>query len=260
MSKTLIPAQRQEKIQEYLIEHRVASSTELSDLLEVSEATIRRDLDRMAEEGVLVRTHGGAILNRHLQLEPEYKERAHRNVNEKRAIGMIAAKLIQKGDIVFINSGTTTTQLIRQIQPDAQITVVTNNLSAALEIGDAGPELILIGGIFQPKSNSVAGRFSLEVLSQIYANQSFIGVDGISLTNGFTVPTSAEAEIIRSMIERTKGPVTVVADHTKWEKVSNFEIAQIDRIHRLITDETLGQMAKDILNEHGIEVLVAGTE
>ena len=257
MGKTLIPAKRQEQIQEYLFNHGIASSTELSDLLNVSEATIRRDLDRMANEGVLVRTHGGAIINKYLQLEPEYKRRAQQNVDEKRAIGRSAAKLIQEGDIVFINSGTTTTQLIRQIQPDAQITVVTNNLSAALEIGDSGLELILIGGTFQPKSNSVAGRFSIEILSQIYADQSFIGVDGISLTHGFTVPTSVEAEIIRSMIERTNGPVTVIADHTKWEKVSNFEITQIDRIHRLITDESLDRMAKNILKEHDIEVLVA---
>lgn len=258
MSKTLIPAQRQEKIQEYLIEHSVASSTELSELLEVSEATIRRDLDRMAEEGVLVRTHGGAILNRHLQLEQEYKKRAQRNVAEKSEIGRLASKLIQDGDIVFINSGTTTTQLIRQIEPNANITVVTNNLSAALDIADAGPELILLGGTFQPKSNSVAGRFSINNLNQIYANQSFIGVDGISLTHGYTVPSSAEAEIVKSMIERTKGPVTVIADHSKWEAVSNFEIAKFDRIQRLITDETLGRIAKDILNEHNIELLVAG--
>ena len=259
MSKALIPAQRQEKILEYLILHNITSSIELSTLLDVSEATIRRDLDQMEYEGILVRTHGGAILNRHLQLEPEYKQRAQRNVDEKSAIGKLAANLIQEGEIVFVNSGTTTTQLIRRIQTDANITVVSNNLSAALEIGDSGPELILVGGTFQPKSNSIAGRFSIENLSQIYANQAFIGVDGISLTHGFTVPSSAEAEIIRLMIERTKGTVTVVADHSKWETVSNFEVSQIDQIQRLITDEALGQIAKEILNERHVEVLVAGS-
>jgi len=258
VSRPLIPAQRRERIQEYLAIHKIAPSSELSALLDVSEATIRRDLEWMENEGVLVRTHGGAILNTRLQLEPEYTQRAQRNVEEKRQIGLLAASLIKEGEIVFINSGTTTTQVIRNIRSGAGITVITNNVAAALEINDPGFEIILLGGYFQSTSNSVVGRFAIENLGQIYANQAFIGVDGITSHHGYTVPSMAEAEVIRLMIERTKGPVNIVSDYSKWGIVSNFEIAPIDRIQRLITDDRLGPTAIEALANRPIEVLVAG--
>jgi DeoR family fructose operon transcriptional repressor len=256
VSKQLIPAQRRERIQDYLTLHKIAPSSELSSLLGVSEATVRRDLEWMENEGILYRTHGGAILSQHLQFEPEYTQRAKRQVEEKRAIGGLAASLIDDGDIVFINSGTTTTHLIRQIRTNSNITVVTNNLTAALEIGESDLELIMIGGVFQPKSNSVAGRFAIDNLKQIYADKAFIGVDGITIRHGYTVPSNNEAEVIRLMAERTKGPINVLADHTKWGTVSNFEIAQINEVPLLITDEQLGQIATEALSKWNIQVLV----
>lgn len=257
MSKQYIPAQRRERIQEYLTLHKIAPSSDLSELLGVSEATVRRDLEWLENEGVLYRTHGGAILSQHLQLEPEYTQRAKHKVSEKRAIGRAAAALIEDGDTVFINSGTTTTQMIRQIKTGMDITVITNNLIAALEVGEPGYELILVGGEFQPKSNSVAGRFAIENLSQIYADKAFIGVDGISLVQGCTVPSNAEAEVILLMLERTKGMTSILVDHSKWDLVSNFEVAKIDQIQRLITDSGLPQTARSSLGRYAIELLYA---
>jgi DeoR/GlpR family transcriptional regulator of sugar metabolism len=258
MSKNLIPAQRRERIQEYLAIHRIVPSAELSLLLEVSEATIRRDLEWMENEGLLTRTHGGAILNERIQFEPEYNQRTQRHPDEKRLIGARAASLIEDGDIVFINSGTTATQVIRNIHSGADITVVTNNVSAALEAGQAGFELILLGGVFQPNSNSITGNLSIKNLSQVYANQAIIGVDGITVKHGFTVPTSAEADLIHMMLDRTQGLVTVVADHSKWGVVSNFEVARIEQVHRLVTDDGLNDIAREALEARSVEVLIAG--
>lgn len=260
MSKQLIPAQRRERIQEYLVMHKIVPSAELSRLLDVSEATVRRDLEWLENEGIVERTHGGAILSQRMRLEPEYLQRAARHVDEKRAIGFTAASFIQDGDIVFINSGTTTTQLIKHIPRDMDITVITNNLQAALDIGEVGFELILLGGSFQPKSNSVAGRFALEVLDQVYADKTFIGVDGISLKHGCTVPSSDEAEIIRKMLDRTQGEKTVVVDHSKWGVVSNFEVARIDQLHRLITDDGLDSHAREMLADKPLELVIASRQ
>ena len=257
MSKQLIPAQRREQIQAYLGQHKVASNSDMSALLGVSEATVRRDLEWLESKGFLYRTHGGAVLSHQLQLEPEYEQRTQRQVNEKRAIGKYAAALIQDGDIVFINSGTTTTQLMRQIPPDLDATIITNNMFAILELGEVGYELMLLGGIFQPKSRSAAGRFAIDNLSQIYANKAFIGVDGFSLNQGCTVPSNAEAEVITMMIERTNGPVNILADHSKWEAVSNFEIAKFDQIQRVISDPGLTGEAQQSLSAYPIEVLIA---
>jgi DeoR family transcriptional regulator of aga operon/DeoR family fructose operon transcriptional repressor len=257
LSKQLIPAQRRERIQEFLEEHRIAPNAQLSSLLGVSEATVRRDLEWMENEGILYRTHGGAILSQHLQLEPAYTQRAQKQVEEKRAIGILAASLVEEGDIIFVNSGTTTTQFIRQVSSKSNITVVTNNLTAAIEIGESALEFIIIGGVFQPTSISVAGRFAINNLNQIYADKAFFGVDGITVRHGCTVPTNAEAEVIRLMSERTNGPKYVIADHTKWGTVSNFEVAAINDIQYLVTDEKLSQIAVDSLKKRQIQVLVA---
>ena len=135
MSKSLIPAQRRERIQEYLATHKIVRMDDLYSMLDTSEATVRRDLEWLEREGIVERTHGGAILSQRLTLEPEYLQRAQKHPEEKRLIGEMAASLIEDNDVVFINSGTTTTQVIRHIRGNAGITVFSNNVYAALETG-----------------------------------------------------------------------------------------------------------------------------
>jgi len=257
VSKTLIPAQRRERIQEYLAIHKIVPSSELSKLLDVSEATVRRDLEWLEMEGVLERTHGGAVLSQRMRFEPEYVQRAQRNIEEKRAIATIATSFIQPAQTIFINSGTTTTQLIHQIPKDVDLTVITNNLQGALEVGEVGFDLVILGGDFQPKSNSVTGRYAIENLSQVYADQSFISVDGLSLKYGCTVPSQAEADLIKRMIQRTNGPVSLLADHSKWGVVSNFEIARIQDFTRLISDAGLNEEARRELSSRSVELITA---
>jgi DeoR family fructose operon transcriptional repressor len=257
MGKPLIPAQRRERIQEYLTIHQIARIIDLCALLETSEATIRRDLEGLEAEGFLERTHGGAIINQRITVEPEYLARVQKHPEEKKLIGAMAASLIEDGDIVFVNSGTTTTQVLHQIRPHANINVFTNNVSATLEMGEVAFQHHLIGGEYQRVSRSTAGRFAMENLRQIYADKAIIGVDGISLKHGCTVPTNAEAEVVRTMIERTKGQIIIVADYSKWGVVSNFQIATIDEIDRLVADERIGATAIDSLAAHSVETLIA---
>jgi len=257
MSKLLIPAQRRDQIQEYLAIHRIAKNSDLCRLLNASEATVRRDLEWLENAGFIERTHGGAILRQKLDSETEYRHRAQLHSEEKRWIGKVAASMIDDGDIVFINSGTTATQIIRYIPNNSKITVITNNLIAALEVGEVNYELILLGGAYQPKSNSVAGRFAITNLSQVYANKTFIGVDSIDMKYGCTVPSIAEAEIIRLMLERTHGDIAICADHSKWGMTSNFEVARIDQVHTWITDNRLDQKARATMSRISIDVIFA---
>lgn len=259
MSKPLIPAQRRERIQEYLAIHQIARTADLCDLLETSEATVRRDLEWLEGKGFLERTHGGALLNQRMMLEQEYQQRAHHYPEEKRRIGELAASLIEEGDIVFINSGTTSTQVLQHIRSDSRITVFTNNVSAVMDLGDPGFHYYMTGGEFQSRSNSLAGRFALDNLGLVYANKTILGVDGISLKHGCTVPSNAEAEVVRRMIERTKGQVIIVADHSKWGVVSNFQIANIDEIDKLISDERLDFSAVESLAAHHVTCLLANS-
>jgi len=257
MNRPLIPAQRREKIQEYLTIHQIARTADLCEMLDASEATVRRDLEWLELKGILERTHGGAILNQRVTLEQEYQQRAQHHPEEKRYIGELAASLIEEGDIVFINSGTTATQVLLNIPGNLNITVITNNVSAVMDLGEPGFHYLLTGGEFQPRSNSLAGRFARDNLSQVYANKIILGVDGISLKHGCTVPANGEAEVVRKMIERTKGSIIVAADHSKWGVVSNFPVATIEEIEKFVTDDKLDTTAIESLAEKNIECLIA---
>ena len=115
---------------------------------------------------------------------------------------------------------------------------------------------MLLGGTLNNKVNSVTGNYTVSNLSQIYADKTFIGVDGISLKFGCTVPTNPEAEIVRTMLARTRGLVAVVTDHSKWGVVSNFEVAKVDQIHKLITDDGIDAGAYDALVSQSVDVVI----
>jgi len=257
MSKPLIPAQRRSRIQEFLVANRIARTADLCALLDASEATVRRDLEWLEQEGLLERTHGGAILSQRMSVETGYQQRVLTFPDEKSHIGSVAASLVAKDEVLFINSGTTTTQVIRHLRPDPGLSVFTNNLTAAFEVGEPPFQYYVVGGQFQPRSYSLAGRFAAENLGQVFADKCILGVDGISLKHGCTVPTSAEAELVRQMIRQTRGEIIIVADHSKWGVVSNFQIAPIDGIHRLVTDPGLDPQGMESLQSRGIKVVVA---
>ena len=124
-------------------------------------------------------------------------------------------------------------------------------------MGQAGFNHHLIGGEFQPHSNSVAGRFATDNLRQVYANKAILGVDGVSLLHGCTVPSIAEAEVVRQMIERTRGKIFIVADSSKWGVVANFQVATIDEIDKLITDKEFDPAAMESLAACSVECLIA---
>jgi DeoR/GlpR family transcriptional regulator of sugar metabolism len=260
MSKTLIPAQRRSQIREYLQVHHIAQISSLSALLGTSEATIRRDLEWLEQQGIVGRTHGGAILTQRMPTEPPYAHSAQAHPEEKRRIGLSAAALVKDGDMIFVNSGTTATQVVQHLvaRTDLRhVTVITNNVTAALGVTETGFEVLLLGGYYRPLANSVFGHFTMATLRQLVADKAFIGVDGITLKYGCTTPASAAAEIAQVMIERTHGPVIVVADHSKWGVISNFQVASLGQVHTLVVDDGLASEHRTALEAHSIRVLVA---
>jgi DeoR/GlpR family transcriptional regulator of sugar metabolism len=261
MSKSLIPAQRRQKILEFLQFHQVASISGLAEMLGASEATIRRDLEWLETQGIAERTHGGAILTQRMPLEPAYASSAQAHPEEKRRIGLVAAGLVRDGETIFLNSGTTTTQVMHHLlarQDVHNVTVITNNVTAALAGPASSCEVILLGGYFRPVATSVFGHFAAAMLRQVSADRAFIGVDGITLKYGCTTPASGEAEVARVMIERTHGSVIVVADHSKWGVVSNFEIASLDNLDAVVTDAGLAPDARAALAARSVRVIQAG--
>lgn len=263
VNKRLIPAQRRRRIREYLEEHQIARLVDLSELLAASEATVRRDLAWLEGQGIVERTHGGAVLTQRMPVEPAYSQSAQTHVKEKQCIGRLAAALVEDGETVFVNSGTTATQVVHHLvarRDLRRLTVITNNLTAALGVPEGSFEVILLGGQFRPVSTSVYGHFATLLLRQVSADRAFIGVDGITLKYGCTTPASAEAEIAKGMIERTHGPVIVVADHSKWGVVSNFAIAPLEQVDTWVVDDGLGLEARLALESRSVKVLIATPE
>ncbi len=256
MTSGFIPADRQKRIERLLQERGVVKVTDLSVLLGVSEITIRRDLDVLERNGDLERTHGGAVYNRRLRIEPRYAQKDAIHREEKEAIGRTAAKLVEAGDTLLINSGSTTKQVIRNLKMSGA-RIITSNLGAVIEAQESEMQLILVGGLLRSQSNSLVGSLATLSLKQVYGSKAFIGVDGLSVKYGLTTPILEEAEIAREMIKRTPGPVVVVADHSKLSVVSNFMTAPIDQVDILVTDQGLSDELREELEKIGIKVIIA---
>lgn len=253
-----LPAERQRKILGVVRDRHAVRVSTLSDLLGVSEVTVRRDLEDLEQRGMLERTHGGAISTQRLGAEPAYIEAIRRRASEKRAIGKTAAAMVRPGDTIFLNGGTTTLQVVRHLR-SAGTRIITNHVGIALEAADRDLDLILVGGEYRTPSNSCVGSFATQTLRSVFATRSFIGSEGLSIRSGLTTPAAPEAEIARVMIEQTQGDVVVVADSTKVGTIADFSIAPIGVVTTLVTDGELGEGYREELVGSGVEVVIAGS-
>lgn len=254
-----LPAERYRRIQELLQERQVVRVAALAELLGVSELTIRRDLQALERRGILERTHGGAVMVQRMRTDLRYVEAVGAHPQEKRAIGRAAAALVAPGDTIFLNGGTTTLEVFRHLAAPG-VRVITNHVGVALEAVDRDVELILLGGHFRAASLSAVGPFATDALRRVHADKAFIGVEGISLVSGITTPSAQEAEIARLMIQRTRGPVTIVADHSKLGRVADFVIAPLDEVDRLVVDAGISPAYREQLLAAGVELVIADGE
>jgi DeoR/GlpR family transcriptional regulator of sugar metabolism len=252
-----LPAERHRRILEILHEHLVVRVSALSDQMGVSEVTIRRDLEALERRGLLERTHGGAVLTHRMRSEPTGVEAVASNPEEKRQIGEAAARMVEPGDAVYLNGGSTTLQVFRHLRASG-LKVITNHVGIALEAAEHDAELLLLGGHYRAPSNSVVGPFATDALRRTHATKAFVGVEGISLASGLTTPVAAEAEIARVMIEQTRGRVVVVADHSKVGSEADFVIVPLGQVDALVVDAGIGTEQRSQLADAGLEVVVAG--
>ncbi len=226
---------RQSRILELLQRDGHVRVPELSRILAVSEITIRRDLAILEEKNQLERTHGGAITTNRVYKEVNYSSRSDLELENKDAIARYAASLIEEGDTVFINGGSTTFHIFRYINKQ-NVKIITTNAGCIGQIKNPGVELILAGGLYRPESNAFYGGFTNGILNRVNASKAILGVHGISRRFGLTTPMEYAAETSRLMIDRTRGDIIVVADHRKIGLVSDFVTAPAERIDTLITD------------------------
>jgi DeoR/GlpR family transcriptional regulator of sugar metabolism len=204
----------------------------------------------------LVRTHGGAILREDAHSESTLAEKETLNLFEKQKIGQEARKRILDEDTVMLGGGTTTLEIAKRLKDMRGGIVVTNALHIALELyQNPNLEVILLGGHLRRSLLSLVGPHTMKTLEDIYVDKLFLGVDGISTEHGLTTPNPAEAEADRKMTERAK-KVFIVADHSKFGRVSFAKMADLDAIDEIITDSSVDPSMVEEIRRRNIEVTV----
>ena len=234
---TYIPAERQKKMMEYIEANTSAQIHELAEKFHVSEATVRRDLDDLDQQGALKRTHGGAIkVDRSTAYESMYSEKIGQMLEEKHRIAKSAAQMVHTGDTVLIDSGTTTFFIAQALSHHENLTIITNDLYIAYQTPlHPSSTLIVTGGTRRQGRQELVGTVTENFIRDTHVDIAFIGVDGIDLTGGATNANFAEVGVKRLMLEAAARGV-IVADHSKFGRIALARICDIKEASLILTD------------------------
>jgi DeoR family transcriptional regulator of aga operon len=258
-AERLLVEERRRRILALVDKEERATVAKLVERFGVSAVTIRLDLDALSRAGALVRSHGGAVRRADglADLPIGIKQVLHHA--EKVKIGERAADMVRPGEIVILDSGTTTVEVARRIRVLGikPLTVITNALNVASELA-ALPQcrIIMLGGILRPTSLSLVGPHAEQTLKDLNADRLFLGVDGLDPAVGLTTPDVLEAQLNAMMI-RVSREVIVVADSSKFNQRSLSLIAKVESVHKVVTDAHADPKTIQALRDRNVEVVIA---
>ncbi len=253
----MLAAERRRLIGQTIRSRGVVSVAEMAQDLGTTEITIRRDLRSMAKEGLLVRTHGGAVLPAALGHEPSYSEKARQAAAEKAAIAAVAVTMVRPGDSIMLGPGTTTLALARLLVGSPELTVVTNSLLVAQALMEAPHvEVILTGGTLRRSIHALVGPAAEESVRSLRASQAFISGNGFTADRGLSTPSPLVAATDRALANAAQ-QVVVLADHSKIGEETMCQTVPAARVHTLITDAQARPDQLEAIRAAGVEVRVA---
>jgi DeoR family transcriptional regulator of aga operon len=227
---------------------------ELARNFDTSEVTIRKDLEILHSHGLLHRTHGGALPSRETALsDPTLREKERLHRKEKNRIAQAAAAMTREGQVVVLDSGSTTTAVARALRRFHNLTVITNSVNIAAELAGTEVEVILTGGTLRKNSFSLVGPIAEDTLRRLNADVLFLGVDGLDARYGLSTPNLLEAKVNRVMVEISR-KVVAVCDASKFGRRSLSLILPPSGVHRVITDRCAPKPEVQKLQKSGIEV------
>ncbi|MCB0284595.1 MAG: DeoR/GlpR transcriptional regulator [Calditrichaeota bacterium] len=246
---------RRSKILESIEEEGQLRVHELSERFGVSVVTIRNDLIQLEKKNLLIRTHGGAIKEKRVNIDFALSQKTKMNTDEKLRIAKKAVEFIKEGDTIILDSGSTTQLIAKQIKNFKNITVLTNALNIVATLSDSKDlEIIIPGGILRKRSLSLIGPIAEISVNNFSVDKLFLGVDGIDPQYGITTPNLEEAHLNRIMIERSK-EIFVVTDSSKFEKQSMALITDLENIDVLITDTKIKENHKEQCLNKNVRVI-----
>jgi DeoR family transcriptional regulator of aga operon len=249
---------RREQILKLIAENGKVYVHELSNLFNVSEVTIRNDLDQLEKKNHLIRARGGALkMEKQVSLDFKLSDKHRLHAAEKIKIGKKAASLISDSETIILDSGTTTAEIARNLAGIKNITVVTNAINV-VNILVQYPEInvVMPGGYLRQNSLSLVGPLAAKNLKNLYVDKAFIGVDGFDPLLGAYTPNIEEAYLNEIMIDIAK-EVVLVADSSKFNRKSLTFICPVTSINTIVTDEGLSEANRKRLEDNGVRVLIA---
>ena len=249
-------SERHKNILEILQLQGSISVTDLSERLNVSEVTIRKDLTALESQNKLYRKHGKAIPISPYIGDRHINEKEKQNVQEKRLIGRKAASMLEDNDSILIASGTTILYAAREMVSIRNLTVITASVSVSSILSqNKYIDVVQLGGMVRESSVSVVGSFAENMLSFFNCSKLFMGADGVDLEFGVTTTNMMEANLNRMMMSSAQKTVLLV-DSSKFGKKGFSKICDLDKIDQIITDDKIPQVYRESLEEMGIEVTV----
>ncbi len=224
----MLTKQRQELILKLIEERGSITVTEVKDILDTSESTVRRDITALDKEGKLVKVFGGAVALEQKVTTHEYTvaQKVELNRDEKNRIAKYAAALIEPEDFVYLDAGTTTAYMLDYIQED-NVVFVTNAVSHAQYLAARGIKVILLGGELKSSTEAVVGSQAMQMLKNFNFTKGFFGTNGVTRKNGCTTPDTSEAMVKRTAMEQCKNSY-VLCDSTKFDNISSVTFAHFD--------------------------------
>ena len=249
---------RHKKILEILNRKTQVKVQDLSEQLNTSMVTIRKDLKLLEGKRLLFRNHGGASLESPYVNDRSVNEKEFVNAAEKMAIGIQASKMVQNDQYILLGSGTTILAMAKFINPLKNLTVVTSALNVAIELATKeNVEVLQLGGYIRPNSFSVIGHYSEMILKETACSKLFLSVDGLDLEYGLSTSNALEAHLNQQMIASAK-EVIILVDSTKFGKKSFGKICEIGRVDHIVTDKNIIPEVVKKIKTLGIDLTICG--
>lgn len=224
---------------------------DLAEALAVSDATIRRDLRQLADEGRLELVYGGATLPR--MRDHSIQGRTRREAEAKRVVGRLAAGLVADDEMLFVDSGTTCFEMRRHLARRSGLSIIVNSARLAMELG-AGASVVMIGGHYRPERMDNIGPLAVAAIEQLRGYLAFIGADGLDPEFGLTA-TDIQTSFLYQHVLRNAREAILCVDHTKFLSPSLFRICGWEAISRVVTDRPPGEEWRSLLHSAGIELI-----
>ncbi|TNH03755.1 DeoR/GlpR transcriptional regulator [Testudinibacter sp. TR-2022] len=252
----MIPAERQKRILMLLSEHDLISIAELVEIMQVSHMTVRRDIQKLEEQGKVVSVSGGVQLLQRLFSEPTHDDKSLLFQSQKQAIGATAAQLIANSKTVYLDAGTTTLEIAHHIAKRSDLLVITNDFVIAnFLIKEGSGELIHTGGYVCKDNYSSVGELSAQFLRNISIDVAFVSTSSWNL-KGLTTPDEKKLAVKRAIVESSKKNV-LVTDSSKYGKVATFWIYGLDVFDTIVTDKDLLESVQKNIQNLNIELMLA---